>query len=252
MKKIIVQAASAACIMFTIVMLWFTGMGYLFAGPSYGLNLTMSVFGAALGMADGAQALCLLAPPRKLAYPRAGAGFGACGLPAKVISARGRACGSRASTIPASGRPSPSWGYLLRPRGLRAAGFQHHPSARPLAATTRNLARYREKNWPLSGRLPPSVSHPTERHTHEREVGSSARRSRSRTSSPTSCAALRPCSCSTTNSRWRPSACAPWTTPSSGWPPCSRSCAVRCSPSCSNTIRPAFMQGRRQPWCERS
>ena len=40
MKKIIVQAASAACIMFTIVMLWFTGMGYLFAGPSYGLNLT--------------------------------------------------------------------------------------------------------------------------------------------------------------------------------------------------------------------
>ena len=43
MKKIIVQAASAACIMFTIVMLWFTGMGYLFAGPSYGLNLTMSV-----------------------------------------------------------------------------------------------------------------------------------------------------------------------------------------------------------------
>ena len=27
MKKIIVQAASAACIMFTIVMLWFTGMG---------------------------------------------------------------------------------------------------------------------------------------------------------------------------------------------------------------------------------
>ena len=87
MKKIVVQAASGACIMFTIVMLWFTGMGYLFAGPSYGLNLTLSVFGAAAGMAV-LQALWFSeAVFKKLAYPARIAGFGACGLPALALCA---------------------------------------------------------------------------------------------------------------------------------------------------------------------
>lgn len=91
MKKIIAQAASAACIMFTIVMLWFTGMGYLFAGPSYGLNLTASVFGAAFGMA-ALQALWFTgAVFKKLAYPARIAGFGVCLLPVLALCA----CGGR-------------------------------------------------------------------------------------------------------------------------------------------------------------
>lgn len=89
MKKIVVQAASATCIMFTIVMLWFTGMGYLFAGPSYGLNLTASVFGAAFGMA-ALQALWFTgAVFKKLAYPARIAGFGVCLLPVLALCAWG-------------------------------------------------------------------------------------------------------------------------------------------------------------------
>ena len=51
MKKIIAQTATAVCIVFTVMMAWFLAMGYLFAGPSYGLNLTASLYGAAFGMA---------------------------------------------------------------------------------------------------------------------------------------------------------------------------------------------------------
>lgn len=47
MKKIIAQTATAVCIVFTVMMAWFLAMGYLFAGPSYGLNLTASLYGAA-------------------------------------------------------------------------------------------------------------------------------------------------------------------------------------------------------------
>ncbi|WP_080802445.1 hypothetical protein [Arabiibacter massiliensis] len=89
MKKIVAQVAATACIMFTIVMLWFTAMGYLFAGPSYGLNLTLSVFGAAFGMA-ALQALWFSgAVFKKLAYPARIAGFGACGLSVLALCAWG-------------------------------------------------------------------------------------------------------------------------------------------------------------------
>ena len=89
MKKILAQAAIAACIMFTIVMAWFTAMGYLFAGPSYGLNLTASIFGAALGMA-ALQALWFTSAVfKKLAYPARIAGFGACLLPVLALCAWG-------------------------------------------------------------------------------------------------------------------------------------------------------------------
>lgn len=87
MKNILAQTAITACIMFTIVMLWFTGMGYLFAGPSYGLNLTLSVFGAALGMA-ALQALWFSeAVFKKLAYPARIVGFSACLLPTLALCA---------------------------------------------------------------------------------------------------------------------------------------------------------------------
>lgn len=89
MKKIAAQAAITACIMFTVVMVWFTAMGYLFAGPSYGLNLTASVLGAALGMA-ALQALWFTgAAFKKLAYPARLAGFGVTLLPVLALCAWG-------------------------------------------------------------------------------------------------------------------------------------------------------------------
>ena len=81
MKKIIAQTATAVCIVFTVMMAWFLAMGYLFAGPSYGLNLTASLYGAAFGMA-ALQAIWFTgALIKKLPYPARIAGFGACLLP---------------------------------------------------------------------------------------------------------------------------------------------------------------------------
>lgn len=87
MKRIVLQAANAFCIMFTVLMGWFLAMGYLFAGPSYGLNLTASLLAAALGMA-ALQALWFTnALFKRLAYPARIAGFGACGLPVIALCA---------------------------------------------------------------------------------------------------------------------------------------------------------------------
>lgn len=89
MKKILVQAATTACIMFTVVMVWFTAMGYLFAGPSYGLNLTASVLGGAVGMAALQAFWFSGAVFKKLAYPARLAGFGVCLLPTLALCAWG-------------------------------------------------------------------------------------------------------------------------------------------------------------------
>lgn len=87
MKKTIAQTATAACIMFTVMMAWFLGMGYLFAGPSYGLNLTASLYGAALGMAV-LQAFWFTGVLfKRLAYPARIAGFGASLLPVLALCA---------------------------------------------------------------------------------------------------------------------------------------------------------------------
>ena len=230
MKKIIVQAASAACIMFTIVMLWFTGMGYLFAGPSYGLNLTMSVFGAALGMA-ALQALWFTgAVFRKLAYPARIAGFGACGLPVLAL------CAWAGPWFPLD---DPGvWAafalvYLFILAGV-TAGYTIY-FKKTAGGYDQALARYREKEPPLSGRLPRPSLIPQKGIPMKEKLAFGTKVTVAHVLTYTLWAALRPCSCSTTNPRWRPSACAPWTTPSSGWPPCSRSCAARCSPSCSGS-----------------
>ncbi len=87
MKKIIAQTATAVCIVFTVMMAWFLAMGYLFAGPSYGLNLTASLYGAAFGMA-ALQAIWFTgALIKKLPYPARIAGFGACLLPVLALCA---------------------------------------------------------------------------------------------------------------------------------------------------------------------
>ncbi len=76
MKKIIAQTATAVCIVFTVMMAWFLAMGYLFAGPSYGLNLTASLYGAAFGMA-ALQAIWFTgALIKKLPYPARSAWLG--------------------------------------------------------------------------------------------------------------------------------------------------------------------------------
>lgn len=89
MKKIAAQTALTACVMFTVVMVWFTTMGYLFAGPSYGLNLTASVLGAAIGMA-ALQAFWFSGTLfKKLAYPARIAGYSATLLPVLALCAWG-------------------------------------------------------------------------------------------------------------------------------------------------------------------
>ena len=87
MKKILAQAVVVACVMFTVVMAWFLAMGYLFAGPSYGLNLTASLYGMSISLA-ALQALWFTeAAFKKLSYPARIAGFGTCALPALVLCA---------------------------------------------------------------------------------------------------------------------------------------------------------------------
>ena len=81
MKRFISKTALASCVMFSVIMAWFLVMGYLFAGPSYGLNLTASLMAASLGMAVLQTLWFSEAVFKRLAYPARIAGFGACGLP---------------------------------------------------------------------------------------------------------------------------------------------------------------------------
>lgn len=87
MKKFITQAALSICIIFTIVMAWFLGMGYLFAGPSYGLNLTASLYGMAIGIALLQTLWFTEIVLKKPSYPVRVAGFGLCGLPVVALCA---------------------------------------------------------------------------------------------------------------------------------------------------------------------
>ena len=81
MKRLVSKTALAACVMFSVIMAWFLAMGYLFAGPSYGLNLTASLMVASLGMAALQMLWFSEAVFKRLAYPARIVGFGACGLP---------------------------------------------------------------------------------------------------------------------------------------------------------------------------
>lgn len=89
MKKIITQTAFTACAIFTIMMALFLAMGYLFAGPSYGLNITTSLYGVAIGSAVLQAFWFTGAVFKKLAYPARVACFGACLLPVIALCAWG-------------------------------------------------------------------------------------------------------------------------------------------------------------------
>ena len=73
--------------MFAVLMAWFLAMGYVFAGPRDGLNLTASLFAAAIGLAALQTVWFTGALFEKLAHPARIAGFGACGLPVIALCA---------------------------------------------------------------------------------------------------------------------------------------------------------------------
>ena len=106
MKRFISKTALASCVMFSVIMAWFLVMGYLFAGPSYGLNLTASLMAASLGMAVLQTLWFSEAVFKRLAYPARIAGFGACGLP--VIAGPQRSSSPTCSSSPPRRRPMPS------------------------------------------------------------------------------------------------------------------------------------------------
>ncbi len=87
MKKIIAQTALSACAMFFVTMACFLVMGYLFAGPSYGLNLTASLYGMAVGLALIQTFWFTEIAFKKLPYPARIAGFGCCALPLLALCA---------------------------------------------------------------------------------------------------------------------------------------------------------------------
>ena len=141
MKKIIAQTATAVCIVFTVMMAWFLAMGYLFAGPSYGLNLTASLYGAAFGMA-ALQAIWFTgALIKKLPYPARIAGFGACLLPVLAL------CAWLGQWLPAE--DPGAWAsfvviYLFILAGMTAGYTVYYKKT--AGGYEEALARYREQN----------------------------------------------------------------------------------------------------------
>ena len=82
MKKVLSQAGLHLCVFFTFTMIVWAAMGYLFSGPSYGLNLTASILGFSIALAALQAFWFTEVALKKLSYPARIAGFGLCGLPA--------------------------------------------------------------------------------------------------------------------------------------------------------------------------
>ena len=130
MKKIIAQTATAVCIVFTVMMAWFLAMGYLFAGPSYGLAM------AALQAIWFTGALI-----KKLPYPARIAGFGACLLPVLAL------CAWLGQWLPAE--DPGAWAsfvviYLFILAGMTAGYTVYYKKT--AGGYDEALARYREQN----------------------------------------------------------------------------------------------------------
>lgn len=141
MKKIVAHTATIACIMFTVMMAWFLGIGYLFAGPSYGLNLTASLYGAAIGMAVLQAFWFTGAVFKKLAYPARIAGFGTCLLPVLAL------CAWLGPWIPV-GMPE-AWACFVIVYLVILAGMTIGYTAyfkKTAGGYDQALARYRERN----------------------------------------------------------------------------------------------------------
>lgn len=84
MKRLLVQTSLTICAFFTICMTACLALGYAFAGPSYGLNLTASILAAALGMGVLQAFWFSEAAFKKLVYTARTAGFGLTALPVLV------------------------------------------------------------------------------------------------------------------------------------------------------------------------
>ncbi|MEA5019916.1 MAG: hypothetical protein VB027_06070 [Gordonibacter sp.] len=88
MKALAKQTVFSICVFFTLAMIICLALGYLFAGPSYGLNLTLSLLTITIGIGI-LQALWFSgAIVKKLAYPLRIACFGATALPVIASSAK--------------------------------------------------------------------------------------------------------------------------------------------------------------------
>ena len=142
MKRFISKTALASCVMFSVIMAWFLVMGYLFAGPSYGLNLTASLMAASLGMAVLQTLWFSEAVFKRLAYPARIAGFGACGLP--VIGACAWLGRWMPSEVGPGGAAAFVVAYLLILAATSAAYALYYKKA--AGSYDEALARYRREN----------------------------------------------------------------------------------------------------------
>ena len=88
MKELIKQTVFSICVFFTVVMIACLALGYVFAGPSYGLNLTTSLLTMTLGIGI-LQALWFSGiAVKKLNYPARSACFGVTTFPVLAASAK--------------------------------------------------------------------------------------------------------------------------------------------------------------------
>lgn len=87
MKRIAIQTALTICAFFTVAMIVCLAMGYIFAGPSYGLNLTASLLMAAASIGVLQAFWFTEAVLKKPAYLARMIGFDACALPALAACA---------------------------------------------------------------------------------------------------------------------------------------------------------------------
>lgn len=81
MKRIAIQTALTICVFFTVAMIVCLAMGYIFAGPSYGLNLTASLLTAAASIGVLQAFWFTEAVLKKPSYLARMIGFDACALP---------------------------------------------------------------------------------------------------------------------------------------------------------------------------
>lgn len=87
MKELAKQTLFTICVFFTLAMIVCLALGYTFAGPSYGLNLTTSLLIMTIGIGV-LQALWFSGVVvKKLTYPTRIACFGVTAFPILVVSA---------------------------------------------------------------------------------------------------------------------------------------------------------------------
>ena len=87
MKGTFAKAAASACMIYTVTMVVWSLVGVAFAGPEYGLMVTLTLFGACAGLALLKALWFTDALIRRAAYPLRILGFGVCALAVLVLAA---------------------------------------------------------------------------------------------------------------------------------------------------------------------